>query len=36
MMFGNFFESVIQTGAAEAVRTSAERYLAAIAPDASF
>ena len=36
MMFGNFFESVIQTGAKEAVRISAERYLAAIAPDASF
>jgi hypothetical protein len=36
MMFGNFFESVIQAGAKEAVRTSAQRYLAAIAPDASF
>jgi hypothetical protein len=36
MMFGNFFESVIQTGAKEAVRASAQRYLAAIAPDATF
>jgi hypothetical protein len=36
MMFGNFFESVIQAGAKEAVRASAERYLAAIAPDAAF
>jgi hypothetical protein len=36
MMFGNFFESVIRTGAKEAVQRSAERYLAAIAPDAAF
>ena len=36
MMFGNFFESVIRTGAKEAVQKSAERYLAAIAPDAAF
>jgi hypothetical protein len=36
MMFGNFFESVIRTGASEAVQTSAQRYLAAIAPDSVF
>jgi hypothetical protein len=36
MMFGNFFESVIETGAKEAVQKSAARYLAAIAPDARF
>jgi hypothetical protein len=36
MMFGNFFESVIQTGAKEAVERSVARYLAAIAPDAAF
>ena len=36
MMFGNFFESVIRTGAKEAVQKSVERYLAAIAPDAAF
>ncbi len=36
MMFGNFFESVIETGASDAVQRSAERYLAAIAPDAAF
>lgn len=36
MMFGNFFESVIRTGASEAVQKSAERYLAAIAPDNAF
>jgi hypothetical protein len=36
MMFGNFFESVIETGAREAVEKSAARYLAAIAPDAAF
>ena len=36
MMFGNFFESVIETGASEAVQKSAERYVAAIAPDAAF
>jgi hypothetical protein len=36
MMFGNFFESVIETGAKEAVSRSVERYLAAIAPGAMF
>jgi hypothetical protein len=36
MMFGNFFESVIETGAKQAVEISAARYLAAIAPDADF
>ena len=36
MMFGNFFESVIRAGAKEIVQKSAERYLAAIAPDAAF
>jgi len=36
MMFGNFFESVIETGASEAVQRSAERYLAAIAPEKMF
>jgi hypothetical protein len=36
MMFGNFFESVIETGADAAVQKSAARYLAAIAPDATF
>jgi glyoxylase-like metal-dependent hydrolase (beta-lactamase superfamily II) len=36
IMFGNFFESVIQTGAKEAVERSVERYLAAIAPTACF
>lgn len=36
MMFGNFFESVIRTGAKEAVERSVERYLAAIAPNAAF
>ena len=36
MMFGNFFESVIETGADAAVQKSTERYLAAIAPDAKF
>lgn len=32
MLFGNFFESVIATGAKAAVTRSAERYLKAIAP----
>jgi hypothetical protein len=36
MMFGNFFDSVIETGAKEAVKRSVERYLAAIAPSATF
>jgi hypothetical protein len=36
MMFGNFFESVIETGAKAAVERSVARYLAAIAPDAMF
>jgi len=36
MMFGNFFESVIETGAKQAVERSVERYLAAIAPTAAF
>lgn len=36
MIFGNFFDSVIETGAKEAVRRSVERYLAAIAPGAGF
>ena len=31
-MFGNFFESVIETGAKQAFNRSVERYLAAIAP----
>ena len=31
-MFGNFFESVIETGAKQAFEKSVERYLAAIAP----
>ena len=31
-MFGNFFESVIETGAKQAFGRSVERYLAAIAP----
>ena len=36
MMFGNFIESVIETGAKEAVKRSVERYLAAIAPGNMF
>jgi hypothetical protein len=36
MMFGNFFESVIRTGAKQAVERSVDRYLAAIAPNAAF
>lgn len=36
VMFGNFFESVIETGASAAVQKSAERYIAAIAPDKKF
>jgi hypothetical protein len=36
MMYGNFFDSVIETGAKEAVKRSVERYLAAIAPGAAF
>jgi hypothetical protein len=36
MIFGNFFESVIETGAKNAVRQSVERYLAAIAPGSVF
>jgi len=36
MMFGNFFESVIENDAAEAVQKSAARYIAAIAPDNAF
>jgi len=32
MMFGNFFDSVIETGAKQAFEGSVERYLAAIAP----
>jgi hypothetical protein len=36
MMFGNFIESVIETGAKDAVKRSVERYLAAIAPGAVF
>jgi hypothetical protein len=31
-MFGNFFESVIESGAKQAFGRSVERYLAAIAP----
>jgi hypothetical protein len=31
-MFGNFFESVIETGAKQAFNKSVERYLTAIAP----
>ncbi len=34
MMFGNFFDSVIASGAKQAFERSVERYLAAIAPDA--
>ncbi len=34
VMFGNFFESVIRTGAKQAVEKSVERYLSAIAPSA--
>jgi hypothetical protein len=33
MMFGNFFDSVIETGAKRAFQASVERYLAAIAPE---
>lgn len=36
MMLGNFFESVIPTGAKAAVERSVDRYLAAIAPEAVF
>ena len=32
MMFGNFFDSVIESGAKQAFEVSVERYLAAIAP----
>ena len=32
MMFGNFFDSVIETGAKQAFQKSVDRYLAAIAP----
>jgi len=32
MMFGNFFDSVIETGAKQAFQRSVDRYLAAIAP----
>lgn len=34
MMFGNFFESVIETGAKRAFQTSVDRYLAAISAPA--
>ena len=36
MLLGNFFDSVIATGAKAAVERSVARYLAAIAPGAEF